>query len=71
MFFVSCAPYSGAVQTDHARTFGCERRWVQVRRTSDLGYHATGCGFASEWSCDAQTDRCTMTDQRAYGVDSP
>ncbi|MDQ3036628.1 MAG: hypothetical protein M3Y87_29820 [Myxococcota bacterium] len=71
MIAATCSsPYAGRVRTDHAREFGCQERWVQVREQDEPGrWQATGCGFRSEWSC-AQRE-CRMRDSRSYGVDSP
>lgn len=66
---LSCSPYASSIRADHARQFGCEQRWVRVDETSEGQYRATGCGFASEWTC--RDRRCRMDDHRAYGVDAP
>lgn len=65
-----CAtPYLTSIQADHGRRFGCEARWVQVRETERGQFRATGCGVASEWSCQAR--ECRMHEHRAYGMGGP
>lgn len=67
--FATCSPLGGRIRRDHAREFGCQERWVEVRDEDNGRFVATGCGFRSEWACpDGQ---CQMRDHRSYGVDSP
>ena len=66
---ISCSPFPARIRTDHAREFGREQRWVQVREESPGHYRATGCGFLSEWEC--QERACRMRDHRAFGVSGP
>lgn len=70
MIAATCSsPYAARIRADHAREFGCQERWVQVREQARGEWQATGCGFRSEWTCAER--ECRMRDARSYGVDSP
>jgi hypothetical protein len=64
-----CAPLPGRIQANHARRFGCEARWVRVEPLGAGRFTATGCGFASAWTC--ADDACALQAERAYGVGGP
>lgn len=66
---LACSPWPARIQADHAREFGCARRWVEVSAITEGRYQAIGCGFRSEWTCRDRA--CHMDDQRAYGVGAP
>ena len=66
---VTCSSHATRIRQDHAREFGCQERWVEVRDEGNGRFVATGCGFRSEWGCP--DGACRMRDHQSYGVDSP